>query len=51
MRRARGVEVLLSMFLLRKRRCEWVRSERAAVTKVRVARRRPIIVRYWKCQP
>jgi hypothetical protein len=51
MRRARGAEVLLRMVLRRKRWWEWVRSERVAVRKVRVARRRPIMVRYWKCQP
>jgi hypothetical protein len=50
-RSASGAEVLLSRFLLRKSRCEWLRSETLAVRKVRVASRSPIIVRYWKCQP
>ncbi len=51
MRRERGVEVRERRFLKRKRWGERVMSEREAKAKVRVERVRPIIVRYWKCQP
>jgi hypothetical protein len=50
-RRARGVDVEERWFLSWKRGGEKVRSERRARRKVRRQRERPIIVRYWKCQP
>lgn len=39
------------MFLSLKRRGERVRSESRPNENVRVARVRPMMVRYWKCQP
>lgn len=50
-RSSRGAEVELRRFLARKREGERVMSEREAARKVRVARVRPMMVRYWKCQP
>lgn len=51
MRKDKGVEVRERMFLVRKRVGERVMSEREPRRKVRVERVRPIMVRYWKCQP
>lgn len=39
------------VFLRRKRGWEDERSARRPVVKVRRARVRPMMVRYWKCQP
>jgi len=50
-RSSRGAAMLARMFLVRKRRGERVRSEARAVVKERVERVRPIMVRYWRCQP
>ena len=51
MRTSRGVVHIESLFLRRKRSGEEVRFARRPVVKVRTARVRPMIVRYWKCQP
>lgn len=50
-RTSSGAEVMLRKFLVRKRVGDMEMSAREAVRKVRVARVRPIMVRYWKCQP
>ena len=46
-----GAEATLSRFLIRKRRGERVMSESEPRAKVTVARERPMMVKYWKCQP
>ena len=46
-----GAAVMERRFLMRKIWRERARSERVPVRKVRKERDRPIIVRYWKCQP
>ena len=51
MRRARGAEAIEKRFLNWNRRGERVVSETMAKVKVRVERVRPMMVRYWKCQP
>ena len=51
MRTSRGVVQMERVFLRRKRVGEEVRSARRPVVKVRRARVRPMMVRYWKCQP
>ena len=51
MRRASGAEAIERKFLSWKRRGDSVVSERMAKLKVRVERVRPMMVRYWKCQP
>lgn len=38
-------------FFTRNSRCEAVTSATKAEMKVKLARERPRIVRYWKCQP
>lgn len=40
-----------STFFTRNNRGESVISAKAPAMKVKVARARPIMVRYWKCQP
>jgi hypothetical protein len=42
---------MLIRFLARKRAGERVRSAQTPRKKVSVLRERPIMVRYWKCQP
>ncbi len=51
MRTSRGVVHIERVFLRRKRAGDAVRFARAPVEKVRTARERPMMVRYWKCQP
>ena len=51
MRRASGAEAIEKRFLSWNRRGERVVSERMARVKVRVDKVRPMMVRYWKCQP
>jgi len=51
MRHSSGAEQMERMFLAKKSREEMVRSARRPVRKVRLARARPMIVRYWNCQP
>jgi hypothetical protein len=51
MRHSRGAEQTERTFLMRKSNGRSKISERKAERKVREAVRRPIIVRYWKCQP
>lgn len=51
MRTSRGVVHIEMVFFSRKRVGEEVRSARAPAVKVRTARKRPIMVRNWKCQP
>jgi len=46
-----GAEETERAFLQRKKRGESVRSATSPVRKVAVASDRPIMVRYWKCQP
>jgi hypothetical protein len=46
-----GADVMLIRFLARKRAGERVRSAQTPRKKVSVLRERPIMVRYWKCQP
>lgn len=50
-RTQRGVVHIERVFLRRKRAGEVRRSARMPVVKVRRARVRPMMVRYWKCQP
>ena len=50
-RHSSGAEHIESTFLTRNSRGEVVMSARAPTIKVKVARARPMIVRYWKCQP
>lgn len=50
-RTCKGVVHIERMFLRRKRAGDVVRSARRPRVKVRTARERPIMVRYWKCQP
>jgi hypothetical protein len=51
MRRESGVAMRAKRFLRAKRVGERVVSARRAVVKVRVVRARPMMVRYWRCQP
>ena len=51
MRTWRGVVHMERVFLSRKRAGEEDMSARRPVEKVRRARVRPMMVRYWKCQP
>jgi len=46
-----GAEATERAFFAAKRRRLRVRSARRPKEKVRVERARPIMVRYWKCQP
>jgi hypothetical protein len=46
-----GVEIVLRVFLKMKRVGERVRSEARPERKDRVVMVRPIMVRYWRCQP
>ena len=46
-----GAEQHERMFLKKKRRLDRVRSASRPRVNVVVASARPIIVRYWKCQP
>jgi hypothetical protein len=46
-----GVEHIDSAFLIWNSRVEEVRSAKAPAVKERVAIVRPMMVRYWKCQP
>jgi hypothetical protein len=48
---ARGALATLRLFLRRKRRRDWVRSASKPDANVAVARDRPMMVRYWRCQP
>ena len=50
-RTSSGVVQIERVFLRRKREGEEDRLARRPVVKVRTARARPIMVRYWKCQP
>lgn len=51
MRTWRGVVQMERVFLRRNKDCEAERSARRPEVKVRRARVRPMMVRYWKCQP
>lgn len=51
MRTSSGVVQMERVFFRRKRGGEVERSARRPVVKVRRARVRPMMVRYWKCQP
>lgn len=51
MRTSRGVVQIERVFLRRKRVGDKVVFARRPVVKVRRARARPMMVRYWKCQP
>ena len=50
-RTSRGVVQIERVFLRRKSEGEEERLARRPVVKVREARKRPRMVRYWKCQP
>ena len=51
MRHSIGADATERAFLAAKRRRLRVMSARRPNVKVRVERARPMIVRYWKCQP
>jgi len=51
MRHSRGAEQMLRTFLIRKKSGEPERSEIRPERKVKRATSRPMMVRYWKCQP
>ena len=48
---SKGAAQTEKMFLVRKRSFEELMSAREPQAKVRVAKERPMMVRYWKCQP
>ena len=50
-RHSSGAEHMDRMFLTRKIRGDSVMSARDPAAKVRVASDRPMMVKYWKCQP
>ena len=50
-RTSSGVVHIERVFLRRNKSGEEERLARRPVVKVRTARLRPIMVRYWKCQP
>jgi len=51
MRRDNGAATVPRTFLAAKRVGERIRSERRPKVKERAEMARPIIVRYWRCQP
>jgi hypothetical protein len=51
MRTSKGALQRARVFFREKSSGERVKSARRPMRKVSVARRRPRIVRYWKCQP
>lgn len=50
-RTSKGVEHIARVFLTWKRTGDDVRSAKAPAMKEAVVIKRPMIVRYWKCQP